>query len=64
MPKSTVIRLLALGLAVVRAQEDPGIIPDVVYSHGDKELSVTYIVDDGEERVVKDGDVLTIVVKR
>jgi phosphatidylethanolamine-binding protein (PEBP) family uncharacterized protein len=49
---------LALYL-VLAAAEDDDVIPDVVYSHGDKEISVTYVDENEEEVQVAKGDRLT-----
>ena len=35
---------------------DGEIVPDVVYSHGAKELTVTYMGTDGQEKVIKEGE--------
>jgi phosphatidylethanolamine-binding protein (PEBP) family uncharacterized protein len=51
--------LLALCLFVVAAAEDDDIIPDVVYSHGEKEITITYVDENEEETQVQKGDRLT-----
>jgi hypothetical protein len=41
------------------ARPDGEIVPDVVYAHGTRELTITYTANDGTEVVVKEGERLS-----